>query len=445
MNRRAFLAASAATATLAGVKTAAADALPLGPLQDMRYPDARIESADKKFFGTKFPAFAGTAGVERVATGFRWAEGPAFSREGNYLIFSDIPNNRMMRLLWDDNHLSVFREPSNNSNGNTIDPQGRLVTCEHRARRVSRTELDGTITVIADKYNGKRLNSPNDVVVASNGSVWFTDPTYGIGGNYEGLKQPQEQDKHYVFRVDGKTGEIKPIVDDFTQPNGICFSPDEKRLYIIDTGLTDGGPSHIRVFDCDTDTGKLTNGKVFADGFAPGITDGMRCDVDGNVWCSMGWADPKEDGVRCYSPSGDLLGKIHLPETCANLCFGGPLRNRLFVCGSTSAGRAEAVASLLTLRKILAEIVAGVPNRPSPPRTRSGIAGGNTARVYNFDVATLTAPAGRANRSADRRVLLCPRVHSEPRGSECLRGSRGHDALHCAGCVQRPVVAPAGL
>jgi gluconolactonase len=158
MNRRAFLAASAATATLAGVKTAAANALPLGPLPDMRYPDVRIESADKKFFGTKFPAFAGTAGVERVATGFRWAEGPAFSREGNYLVFSDIPNNRMMRLLWDDNHLSVFREPSNNSNGNTIDPQGRLVTCEHRTRRVSRTELDGTITVVADKYNGKRLD-----------------------------------------------------------------------------------------------------------------------------------------------------------------------------------------------------------------------------------------------------------------------------------------------
>src|ERR1700730_52140 len=336
MDRRAFLAASAATAAMAGAKTAAADTLPLGPLPDMRYPDVRIESADKKFFGTHFPAFAGTAGVERVATGFRWAEGPAFSREGNYLLFSDIPNNRIMRLLWDDNNLSVFREPSNNSNGNTIDPQGRLVTCEHRARRVTRTELDGTITVIADKYNGKRLNSPNHVVVASNGSIWFTDPTYGIGGNYEGLKQPQEQDKHYVFRVDGKTGDIKPVVDDFTQPNGILLSPDEKKLYVIDTGFTDGGPSHIRVFDVDIETGKLTNGKVFAEGFAPGITDGMRCDVDGNVWCSMGWADPKEDGVRCYSPSGDLLGKIHLPETCANLCFGGPLRNRLFVCGSTS-------------------------------------------------------------------------------------------------------------
>jgi len=233
----------------------------MGPLPEMRYPDVRIESADKKFFGTHFPAFAGTAGVERVATGFRWAEGPAYFREGNYLLFSDIPNNRIMRLLWDDNHLSVFREPSNNSNGNTVDPQGRLVTCEHRTRRVTRTELDGSITVIADKYNGKRLNSPNDVVVASNGSIWFTDPTYGIGGNYEGLKQSQEQDKHYVFRVDGKTSEIKPVVDDFTQPNGILLSPDEKKLYVIDTGFTDGGPSHIRVFDCDIETGKLTNGR----------------------------------------------------------------------------------------------------------------------------------------------------------------------------------------
>jgi len=193
MNRRAFLAASAATVTVAGVKTAAADALPLGPPPEMRYPDVRIESADKKFFGTRFPAFAGTAGVERVATGFRWAEGPAYFREGNYLLFSDIPNNRIMRLLWDDNHLSVFREPSNNSNGNTVDPQGRLVTCEHRTRRVTRTELDGSINVIADKYNGKRLNSPNDVVVASNGSIWFTDPTYGIGATTKASSRPKNR------------------------------------------------------------------------------------------------------------------------------------------------------------------------------------------------------------------------------------------------------------
>ena len=241
----------------------------------------------------------------------------------------------MMRLLWDDNHLSVFREPSNNSNGNTTDPQGRLVTCEHRARRVTRTELDGTITVIADKYNGKRLNSPNDVVVASNGSIWFTDPTYGIGGNYEGLKQPQEQDKHYVFRVDGKTGEIKPIVDDFTQPNGILLTGRKEAVRHRQRLHRWRSVAHPRFRRRHRDR-QADNGKVFAEGFAPGITDGMRCDVDGNVWCSMGWADPKEDGVRCYSPSGDLLGKIHLPETCANLCFGGPLRNRLFVCGSTS-------------------------------------------------------------------------------------------------------------
>jgi gluconolactonase len=196
----------------------------------MRYPDVRIESADKKFFGTHFPAFAGTAGVERVATGFRWAEGPAYFREGNYLLFSDIPNNRIMRLLWEDNHLSVFREPSNNSNGNTVDPQGRLVTCEHRTRRVTRTELDGSITVIADKYNGKRLNSPNDVVVASNGSIWFTDRPTARGTTVRRPKAGQA----LCLQVDGKTSEIKPVVDD-TQPNGISLSPDEK-LYVIDTG-----------------------------------------------------------------------------------------------------------------------------------------------------------------------------------------------------------------
>jgi gluconolactonase len=244
----------------------------------------------------------------------------------------------MMRCLEDDGHLSVFRSPSFNSNGNTVDPQGRLVTCEHSGRRVTRTELDGTITVIADHYNGKRLNSPNDVVVASNGSIWFTDPSYGIKGNYEGLHHEPEQEKHNVFRVDGQTGDITVVVDDFVQPNGIALSPDEKRLYVIDTGLTEGpsNPAHIRVFDVDIDTGKVSNGRVFATGFAPGFTDGMRLDKDGNVWCSMGWADPKEDGVRCYSPEGQLLGKIHIPETVANLTFGGLLHNRLYICGSTS-------------------------------------------------------------------------------------------------------------
>ncbi len=241
-----------------------------------------------------------------------------------------------MRLSEDDNHLSVFRYPSFNSNGNTVDREGRLVSCEHSGRRVTRTEHDGTITVIADSYNGKKLNSPNDVVVASDGSIWFTDPTYGIKGNYEGLRAEPEQEKHNVYRVESATSAVKVVVDDFVQPNGICFSPDEKRLYVIDTGVTDGGPAHIRVFDVDVPAGRVSNGKIFADGFAPGLTDGMRCDVEGNVWCSMGWADPKEDGVRCYGSDGVLLGKIHVPETVANLTFGGMRRNRLYICGSTS-------------------------------------------------------------------------------------------------------------
>jgi gluconolactonase len=345
MQRRAFLAASAATAAAVNLRVAAAAAqsplgataaplpvqqpegLPLGPLPNSRYPDSHIESLDSRFKGS---VYAGA--VERVATGFRWAEGSVYFRAGRYLIFSDIPNNCMMRLLEDDNHLSVFRTPSFNSNGNTIDRQGRLISCEHGGRRVTRTELDGTVTVVADRYNGKRLNSPNDLVVASNGSIWFTDPSLGIDRNYLGLKAAHEQEKPNVYRVDPQSGRVRVVADDFVQPNGICFSPDEKRLYVIDSG----DPSHIRVFDVDVDKGEAAHSKVFAKDFAPGLTDGMRCDVDGNVWCSMGWGDPKEDGVRCYSPAGELLGKIHLPETCANLVFGGPLRNRLYMCASTS-------------------------------------------------------------------------------------------------------------
>ena len=203
---------------------------------------------------------------------------------------------------------------------------------------MTRTELDGSITIIADKYNGKRLNSPNDAAVAADGSIWFTDPVYGIGGNYEGVKSAPEQDKHNVYRVDPKSGDIKVVVDDFVEPNGIAFSPDEKKLYVIDTGFTDGpnNPSHIRVFDVDLEGGKLSNGKVFAEMPKPSITDGVRTDTAGNVWCSVGWGDPGEDGVRCYNAGGDLLGKVHIPETVANLCFGGTFRNRLYICGSSS-------------------------------------------------------------------------------------------------------------
>jgi gluconolactonase len=313
----------------------------LGPLPGGVYPDPHVESLKKPkgaFGASGFPAFAGTMAVERVATGFRWAEGPVYFPAGRYVLFSDIPNNRIMRYCEDDGHLSVFRQPSMNSNGNTIDREGRLITCEHGGRRVTRTELDGTITVIADKYNGKRLNSPNDCVVASDGAIWFTDPAYGIGGNYEGVKSAQEQEKHNVYRADPKSGDIKVVVDDFVEPNGLAFSPDEKKLYVIDTGFTDGpdNPSHLRVFDVDHSAGKLSNGKVFADMPKPSISDGVRTDMDGNVWCSVGWGDLNENGVRGYNAGGDLLGKIHIPETVANLCFGGTFRNRLYICGSTS-------------------------------------------------------------------------------------------------------------
>jgi gluconolactonase len=334
MERRTFLTGAAAAATAAAVtgplaiRSAHAQRLPLGNLPDTRYPDPRVEAIDKRF-----KARVGNAAIERIATGFRWAEGPVYFRDGGYLIWSDIPNNRMMRWLEDDGHVSVFRSPSNYSNGNTRDRQGRLITCEHDSRRVTRTEHDGTITVLMDSFQGKKLNAPNDAVVASDDAIWFTDPGYGIDGYYEGHRDTAELPRN-VYRLDPKTGNATVVAGDFARPNGLAFSPDEKRLYIVDTGLTHGGPSHIRVFDVNGD--KLANGKVFAENFAPGFSDGVRTDVDGNLWCSMGWADPKEDGVRCYAPNGDLIGKIHLPETCSNLAFGGKRRNRLFVTGSTS-------------------------------------------------------------------------------------------------------------
>ena len=301
--------------------------LPLGPLAATRYPDARIEGLDKRF------PKQGNAGIERIATGSRWAEGPVYFRDGGYLLWSDIPNNRIMRWLEADGHVSVFRSSSNYSNGNTRDRQGRLVTCEHDARRVTRTEHDGYITVIMDWYSGKSLNAPNDVVVASDGAIWFTDPGYGAEGEYEGHTAAFELPTN-VYRVDPATGQATVVADDFVKPNGLAFSPDEKRLYVVDSGITHGSPAHIRVFDVDG--AKLKSGRIFAEDFAPGFTDGLRIDVQGNVWCSMGWGDAGEDGVRCYAPDGDLIGKIHLPETCANLCFGGLKRNRIFMAASTS-------------------------------------------------------------------------------------------------------------
>ena len=327
MDRREFLtAAGGAVAAVALPPSARAQELPLGPLSGTRYPDPRIELLDRKF-----PSI-GNAAIERIATGYRWAEGPVYVRDGGYLLWSDIPNNRMMRWSEDDGHVSVFRSPSNYSNGNTRDRDGRLITCEHDTRRVTRTEHDGTITVLIDRFEGKRLNAPNDAVVTADGAIWFTDPGYGILGNYEGHMDTLELPPQ-VYRLDPRSGRATVVGGSFGRPNGIALSPDEKKLYVIDTGVPAAG-SNIRVFDIAGE--RLMNDKVFIPNFGTSVTDGVRTDMAGNVWCSVGWGDPKEDGVRCYTAGGDLIGKIHLPETCANLCFGGKKKNRLFMTASTS-------------------------------------------------------------------------------------------------------------
>ncbi len=273
----------------------------------------------------------GHARVERLWTGARWAEGPAWFGAGRYLIFSDIPNNRMVRYDDTDGSVSVFRSPSNNSNGNTVDGQGRLVTCEHHARRVTRTEHDGAITVIADSFEGKRFNSPNDVVVKSDGSIWFTDPPYGILIDYEGEQAASEIGGNHVYRVDAQSRKITRVCDDFDKPNGLAFSPNEKYLYVTDTGAshTKNGPKHIRRFDVRAGGQTLSNSKVFADCTA-GLFDGFRLDGDGRIWTSAA------DGVHCYLPDGTLIGKIRIPELVSNVAFGGPRLNRLFICGTTS-------------------------------------------------------------------------------------------------------------
>ncbi len=329
MDRRRFLnGVLAAGAAAAAPRLAQADELPLGPLPGTRYPDPRVEALDRRF---KYKI--GNAYIERVATGMRWSEGPVYFRDGGYLVWSDIPNNRMMRWSEEDGHVSTFRYPSNYANGNTRDREGRLVTCEHDTRRVTRTEHDGTVTVLMDKFQGKALNSPNDIVVTSDGSTWFTDPRFGISGNYEGHKADPELPPN-VYRLDPRTGRATVVYAPETgQPNGIAFSPDEKKLYVIVMAFPDNRPSEIRVFDVNGE--RLSNGRTFAT-TKGGNTDGMRLDVDGNIWCGMGNGDPSQDGVHCYAPTGDLIGKIHLPETCANLCFGGKKNNRLFMAASTS-------------------------------------------------------------------------------------------------------------
>jgi gluconolactonase len=269
--------------------------------------------------------------VERLYTGCRWAEGPAWLAAGRYLVWSDIPNDRVMRWDETDGSVSVFREPSMNSNGHTVDPQGRLVSCEHRGRCVSRTEFDGSRTVVADRFEGKQLNSPNDVVVKSDGSIWFTDPTYGIDSEYEGDAARSEIGASNVYRVDPMSGRVTIVAADFVQPNGLAFAADESLLYIADTGLTHraDGPHHVRRFRVAADGRTLSGGEVFAT-CAVGLHDGFRVDVHGNLWLSAG------DGVHCVASDGTLLGKIRIPEPVANVCFGGRKLNRLFICATTS-------------------------------------------------------------------------------------------------------------
>lgn len=271
-----------------------------------------------------------TARLEKLAEGCRWAEGPAYFPAGRYLVWSDVPNDRMLRYDETTGHVGVFRHPSGYSNGNTVDREGRLVTCEHGTRRVTRTEHDGSLTVIASHFDGKRLNSPNDVVVRSDGSIWFTDPAYGIDSDYEGHKAESEIGACHVYRVDPASGAVSLVADDFVRPNGLAFSPDETRLYVADTGATHepDGPRHIRVFDVD-EAGRLHNGRLFAT-CTEGLFDGFRLDEAGRIWTSAG------DGVHCYDPDGTLLGKILFPEIVANVVFGGPKRNRLYVCATTS-------------------------------------------------------------------------------------------------------------
>lgn len=348
LSRRSFLAGTALSTVAV---TAGAQDRDFNSIQ--RFPDQDIISLDKRFDKYKL----GNTPIQRLCTGMLWAEGIIWNGVGRYVSWSDIPNDRQMRWLWDDGHVSQFRMPANNSNGNTMDWEGRQLSCEHGTRRVVRYEHSGKVTVLADRWQGKPFNAPNDIVVHPDGGIWFTDPGYGSLGWYEGNKGPLEI-KEAVYRIDGKTGRIEKVLDDMFKPNGLCFSPDYKKLYVCDTGASHypQAPKNMRVYDV-VDSNKLRNGREFAsmkmkmkDGEFAGFADGIRADTDGNIWVGSGWVGKGYDGVQVFAPDGQRIGQILLPEICANLCFGGPKRNRLFMAASQSiyAVYVEAVGAHIT-------------------------------------------------------------------------------------------------
>ena len=397
LNRRHFLSAAAAGASLVAARGALAQgAMPmmnrseapfprgLAPPAWVRYPESNFRALDPRFY--KY--MIGNTYIERLWTGAMWVEGPVWFADVGLLLFSDIPRNRIMKFDERSGEVSVLREPTGYANGNTRDRDGRLLSCLQDGRAVVRTEHDGSLTTVAAKYEGKRLNGPNDIVVKSDSTIWFSDPGYGIGSYYESEHQTGEELPRAVYRVDPKAGKIEVVSKDQVRPNGLAFSPDEKKLYICDTGITDGSdkPSDISVYDVGED-GKLSNRKTLFDlkkfvpemermalgqssnrpmmaggstangaaapnsgGTAPpaqeqsekpgffryGIADGIRVDTDGNVWAGTGWGGPAIDGVTVIAPDGTPIGRIFMPEVVANVAFGGPKRNRLFMAGSTS-------------------------------------------------------------------------------------------------------------
>lgn len=341
-NRRAFLSAAAAAAVAATTAMAPdAFARNFGPnAEPVRYPEPDVVPLDPRF---KYKL--GNTPIQRLYTGTLWAEGPAWNGVGRYLIWSDIPNNEQLRWVEEEGHVTRrFRYPSGNSNGNTFDYRGRQISCEHGNRRVVRYEYDGSITVLADSFEGGEFNAPNDAVVHPNdGSIWFTDPGYGGLMEYEGNRldtgSVQPNRKEAVYRIDGDTGAIAKVADEPFKPNGLCFSHDYKKLYVADTGVSHYPEAKSQIWQYDVDGAKLSNPRTFAsmewDG-RTGFADGIRCDEDGNVWSSAGWVGDGYDGVHIFAPNGDRIGQIKLPEICSNVCFGGTKRNRLFMTASQS-------------------------------------------------------------------------------------------------------------